>query len=126
MKEPKPKSKPRATLSGRKGERSGPARNVHEEDVPMVKGMLIRGDPQSDIASFFGTNGGRISEINTGQKHADIPVDMAILLPPPGPYMAARSAIKAKETLIAIRDLINATLQQIEVWEVGRREPFAG
>jgi len=126
MKEPKPKSKPRATLSGRKGERSGPARNVDKEDVPMVKGMLIRGDPQSDIASFFGTNGGRVSEINTGRKWREVePADPAHL-PPPGPYMAARSAIRAKEALLAIRDLINATLQQIEVWEVGRHEPFAG
>lgn len=122
MKEPKPKPKPRKTLSGRKGERSGPARNVDKADVPMVKGMLIRGDPQSDIASFFGTNGGRVSEINTGRKHVDIPVATAILLPPPGPYMAARSAIQAKETLIAIRDLIERTLKQIELWEVRRDE----
>jgi hypothetical protein len=27
--------------------------------------MIVRGDRQSDIAAYFGVNGGRIAEINT-------------------------------------------------------------
>ena len=32
-------------------------------DAAQVKGMLLRGDRQHDIAAWFGVNGGRISEI---------------------------------------------------------------
>lgn len=50
------------------------------EDAAIVKGMLARGDLQSDIASYFRTNSGRISEINTGKRHADvIPADAQVL-----------------------------------------------
>ena len=98
------------------------ARRVDSSDVPAIKGMLARGDPQSDIAAYFGTNGGRISEINTGRKYADVRPMVPELLPPPGPYPAARSALKAKETLVALRDLISDTLAQIELWEMNREE----
>ena len=37
-------------------------------DAALIKGMLARGDKQSDIAAFFGTNGGRVAEIDTGQE----------------------------------------------------------
>lgn len=108
----------RTTYSRSTGQRNGaPARSVHVEDVPAIKGMLIRGDLQSDIAAFFGTNGGRICEINTKQRHASIKPAPEDKLPPPGPYMAARSALRAKDTLTAVRDLIDDTLQQISLWE---------
>jgi hypothetical protein len=42
------------------------------EQVAIVKGLLARGEKQSDIAAFFGSNGGRIAEIHTGQKHSDV------------------------------------------------------
>lgn len=52
------------------------ARNsgVHltETDVSQVKGMLLRGDRQHDIASWFGVNGGRIAEIATGSKFVEV------------------------------------------------------
>src|SRR4051812_34443282 len=110
----------RAGNSGPMSHRAEPARSVQEEDVPLIKGMLKRGDIQSDIASFFGTNGGRVCEINTGQKHPDAPTAPPERLPPPGPYMAARSAIKAKETLRAVHELIGETLREIDLWEVRR------
>ena len=37
-------------------------------DAALIKGMLARGGKQSDIAAFFGTNGVRVAEIDTGQK----------------------------------------------------------
>jgi len=40
---------------------------LNEGEIAIVKGMLVRGDPQHDIAAYFGINGGRIAEISTGQ-----------------------------------------------------------
>jgi hypothetical protein len=52
----------------------------------LAKGMIARGDRQSDIAAYFGVNGGRISEINTGKAHQDVPQAASAILPPAGPY----------------------------------------
>jgi hypothetical protein len=95
-------------------------RGLDPADVPAIKGMLQRGDVQSDIAAYFGVNAGRVAEINTQQKFPEVEPLPASLPPPPGPYLAARSAVRAKEALIAARVLIDATLQQIERWESRR------
>lgn len=63
---------------------------LDHQDVRLIKGMLKRGDKQSDIAAFFGCNGGRITEINLGQKHADVGTASLEELPPPGPNRGAR------------------------------------
>jgi hypothetical protein len=55
-------------------------------ETALVKGMIARGDRQSDIAAYFGVNGGRISEINTGKAHGNVRPAAASQLPPPGPY----------------------------------------
>jgi hypothetical protein len=94
-------------------------------EVAIVKGMLLRGDRQSDIAAYFGgdINSGRISEINTGQKHPEVTAAPADQLPPPGPYfISGRSALRAKETLTALRDLINQTLAEMQNWESGSND----
>jgi hypothetical protein len=40
-----------------------------DHEIAIIKGMIARGDVQSHIAAYFGgSNGGRISEINTGKK----------------------------------------------------------
>lgn len=57
-------------------------------DAALVKGMIARGDRQSDIAAFFAVNGGRISEVNTGKTHRNVRPASSHLLPPPGPYNA--------------------------------------
>jgi hypothetical protein len=59
---------------------------LDQEIAALVKGMLKRGDKQSDIAACFLINGGRISEINTGQRFADIAPAPEAELPPPAPY----------------------------------------
>jgi hypothetical protein len=69
--------RPRVPSTGRK---------LTAEDAAIIKGMINRGDPQHDIASWFGVNPGRISDINTGKRFADVqPVAIADL-PPSGPY----------------------------------------
>ena len=59
---------------------------LSERDAAIVKGMLARGDRQSDIAAFFKVNGGRISEVNTGYTFAGVNPAPSDQLPPPGPY----------------------------------------
>ena len=54
-------------------------------DAAIAKGMLARGDYQSDIAAFFRTNPGRISEINTGRRFADVKASALTELPPRDP-----------------------------------------
>lgn len=58
-----------------------------ESDARIAKGMLERGDRQSDIAAYFGINGGRVAEVAkrvTFWWVQPAPLDQ---LPPPGPYV---------------------------------------
>jgi hypothetical protein len=59
---------------------------LSEIDATIVKGMLLRGDRQHDIASWFGVNAGRVAEVKTGAKHRDVIAAPMHALPPPGPY----------------------------------------
>ena len=59
---------------------------LSEKQVAVIKGMLARGDRQHHIAAYFDVNSGRIAEINTGQKWAEVVVDCGPL-PPSGPYL---------------------------------------
>lgn len=56
-------------------------------DAALIKGMLARGDRQSDIAAYFAVNGGRVSEINTGLRFAEVEPVEGEALPPAGPYL---------------------------------------
>lgn len=46
-----------------------PSRKLTFEEAVEVHRLLMDGWLQSRIAAHFDTNGGRISEINTGKKH---------------------------------------------------------
>ncbi|OOL19187.1 hypothetical protein BRY73_04570 [Ochrobactrum sp. P6BS-III] len=46
-----------------------PAYKLTFEDAVQVHLLLMRGELQSRIAAYFDTNGGRISEVNTGKRH---------------------------------------------------------
>jgi hypothetical protein len=93
-------------------------------EIALIKGMLARGDVQSHIAAYFGSsNGGRISEINTGLKGSDVKPAPQDQLPPPGPYfVSGRSIIRATETLTALRDLIDETLAEMSNFESVSKE----
>ncbi len=86
-------------------------------DTQLVKGMLLRGDRQHDIAAYFGVNAGRIAEVATGD-HAypnakPMPEEE---LPPPGPYLtkfALQSVIDALSESIAAIEMAEAE-EQIE------------
>lgn len=94
---------------------------LNDGEIAIVKGMLLRGDRQHDIAAYFGINGGRIAEISTGQTGISIAAAPADGLPPAGPYMAGRSALRARDTLIALRDLIQDAINDIDLYEKAER-----
>jgi hypothetical protein len=62
------------------------SRRLSAADAALVKGMLARGDRQSDIAAYFMVNSGRVSEVNTGKAHHHVARAAQDRLPPPGPY----------------------------------------
>ena len=90
---------------------------LNDAEIAIVKGMLARGDRQHDIAAYFGINGGRIAEISTGQTGSSLTASSAEDLPPAGPYMAGRSALRARDTLTALRDLIVEAIGDIDLYE---------
>jgi hypothetical protein len=56
------------------------------DDAAIIKGMLLRGDNQHDVAAWFGFNQGRIFEVKNGTRHPEVSAAPADQLPPPGPY----------------------------------------
>lgn len=54
-------------------------------DVPIVLGMVSRGDRKHDIAAWFGVNQGRIADAENGKYGGGGAVANANLLPPKGP-----------------------------------------
>jgi hypothetical protein len=81
-------------------------------DTCTVKGMLLRGDRQHDIASYFGVNPGRINEIANGANaYPNAQPAPEANLPPPGPYLskyALQSVIDTLNEAIAALDLATA------------------
>lgn len=69
--------------------------SLSADDASIVKGMILRGDRQHDIAAWFGVNGGRIAEIATGYRFANIDAAQSSILPPKGPYPRLGDAIDA-------------------------------
>jgi hypothetical protein len=83
-------------------------------DAAIVKGMILRGDRQHDIAAWFGVNGGRIGDISTSKTFAEVPVASGDKLPPPGPYIIGRHAQEAVTALEAAAGDAKAMLELAE------------
>ena len=99
---------------------------LNDGEIAVVKGMLSCGDRQHDIAAYFGINGGRIAEISTGQIGSEVTTSPAEDLPPAGPYMAGRSALRARDTLSALRDLIQGAIDYIDLTKSRQIDPSSG
>lgn len=80
---------------------------LDKEVAAMVKGMLARGDKQSDIAACFLLNGGRVSEINTGERFPGV-APAKEDLPPSGPYASPYDLWKSKRELWRVRAALEA------------------
>lgn len=50
-----------------------PSRRIHPSEVPLIKKRINQGEFLNRIAADYDVNPGRISEIKTGFKFADIP-----------------------------------------------------
>jgi hypothetical protein len=87
---------------------------LNEEIVALIKGMLERGDKQSDIAACFGINGGRVAEINTGQKWGHTATAPVEALPPAGPYPPPYELWKAGKSLWMTRVALEKVRENIE------------
>ena len=83
-------------MTGYRAEPSG----IHltEEDAAIIKGMLLRGDRQHDIAAWFGVNGGRITEIATGKLFEWVEAQTSDLQPR-GPYHSGRRSAEMEQAL---------------------------
>jgi hypothetical protein len=77
------------------------------KDAALVKGMILRGDRQHDIAAYFGVNGGRIGEISSKRRFASVQPAPAEVLPPPGPYLSGRDAAVLIQAIYTARSALN-------------------
>lgn len=87
---------------------------ISEADAAVVKGMLLRGDRQSDIASCFGVNQGEIAKIKAGSKHSRVVASPLSELPAPGPYKPVRDYLAYAGELERVRTLLVGILADIE------------
>jgi hypothetical protein len=83
-------------------------------DASIIKGMLLRGDRQHDIAAWFGVNGGRIAEIATGYRFREVGPAIGDQLPPIGPYLTGRQVVAAIEALEAAKKALSAAEEIIK------------
>jgi hypothetical protein len=90
------------------------AKPLEDWMIPLIKGMLARGDDQSDIAACFLINAGRVAEINTGQRSPNIAAADLGELPPEGPYPSAYELWKTKNALWAARVALEAVREKID------------
>jgi hypothetical protein len=75
-----------------------------DSDIPIVLGLVARGDRDHDIAAWFGVNQGRIAEAKEG-KWGSPAAAPANQLPPQGP-----PGIKGRR----LRDAVNVALKALE------------
>ena len=86
---------------------------LNHRETRIVRGMLLRGDRQHDIAAYFGVNAGRIAEIATGNfTYLNAQPLEENKLPPPGPYL----------TKYALQSVIRTLNEAIEVIELAEAE----
>lgn len=71
--------------------------SVQSSDVPVILGMIDRGDRNHDIAAWFGLNQGRIKEVKDGQ-YGTPAIASATKLPPSG-----APGVKARDLRAAVR-----------------------
>jgi hypothetical protein len=85
-----------------------------DETIALIKGMLARGDKQSDIAACFLINGGRISEINLGERGKDIAPAKPADLPPAAPYPSPYELWKMRQQVWRARVALEAAAKGIQ------------
>lgn len=93
---------------------TNPPQRLYETDAAIAKGMLARGDKQHDIAAYFGVNGGRIAEIASGDRFAEVRAADPADLPPPGPYHVRCMLRVLERAVIRVgAEKVRLTLQEL-------------
>jgi hypothetical protein len=81
--------------------------HVQPNDVPLILGMVGRGDRRHDIAAWFGLNQGRIKEVEDGDHGSPSIAKSTDLFPAGSPGLKARSA---RESIVqALQSLTNSS-----------------
>lgn len=86
-------------------------KTLDEDEASIVKGMLLRGDRQHDIAAWFGVNGGRVGEISKGQKFLEV-IPKSANLPRPGPYLSGQVSESLMEEFRRLRSKVRGILEE--------------
>jgi hypothetical protein len=94
-------------------------RSIPAKDVPMVKGMLLRNDPQQDIAWYVGVNNSRVNELKkqstpTARRFSNTPPAPPEELPPPGPHPSAREFYE----LLTVEKMLTEAAIGLAVWQM--------
>ncbi len=76
---------------------------VKKADLPIVQGMIARGDRKHDIAAWFGLNQGRIAEVENGDHGLAMPASSHLLPPAGSPGPKAR---ELRRDVDAVRELL--------------------
>lgn len=63
---------------------------LNKHDAAIIKGMILRGDHNQDIAAWFGVNQCRVAEIKKGDRFPEVDPNPNVNLPPSGPYPGIR------------------------------------
>lgn len=98
----------------RTGRAEATPEELDEDKYAIIKGMLMRGDRQSDIAAFFKVNGRVVSHVNTGRypdfAHvAALPSDKL----PPADYPSPYELMEAQRGLWKARVALEAAMIEI-------------
>ncbi|MHA6689284.1 hypothetical protein [Devosia sp. A449] len=96
---------------------------LSDTDAAVVKGMLLRGDRNHDIAAWFGVNPGRVADVKQGRTFPEIVPSPLSDFPPAGPYSSGKSLHNAAMALDAAKLALNNAMVDVEVAlaEVRRR-----
>ncbi len=77
---------------------------VTDDMLPIIRGMVARGDRRHDIGAWFGLNQGRIKEVEDGDYGSPTPAP-ANQLPPAG--LPGPRARKLRHTIAQVRQLLS-------------------
>jgi len=95
-----------------RAENSG--KRLSHADAAIVKGMLLRGDRQHDIAAWFGVNGGRIGEISKRKKFTEV-LPETKNLPKPGPYLSGMASEAIINEVAIVKSILLRLASQANV-----------
>jgi hypothetical protein len=92
---------------------------LKDEDAARIKGMLSRGDRQSDIAQYHSVNQARVIEIKKGWKFKNVPALPTEKLPPSGPYQVVtrighERGVIAERVVRELREQLRQIVARVE------------